>query len=111
MAGLPLALRAARHGRVAFAEREKLGGTCLNRGCIPAKTMIASAAVGRQDLAAVARARATGSTLGSSSSSWTAPRTGSSAATLPAPMPATAGQLGEVERDGRVVGDPMQQQP
>jgi pyruvate/2-oxoglutarate dehydrogenase complex dihydrolipoamide dehydrogenase (E3) component len=42
MAGLPLALRAARHGRTAFVERELLGGTCLNRGCIPTKTMIAS---------------------------------------------------------------------
>ena len=48
MAGLPMALRAARHGRVAFVEKEKLGGTCLNRGCIPTKTMIASAAVARQ---------------------------------------------------------------
>jgi pyruvate/2-oxoglutarate dehydrogenase complex dihydrolipoamide dehydrogenase (E3) component len=45
MAGLPIALRAARHGRTAFVEKEKLGGTCLNRGCIPTKTMIASAAV------------------------------------------------------------------
>ncbi len=45
MAGLPLALRAARHGRVALVERELLGGTCLNRGCIPTKTMIASAEV------------------------------------------------------------------
>lgn len=45
MAGLPLALRAARHERVALIERERLGGTCLNRGCIPTKTMIASAAV------------------------------------------------------------------
>lgn len=44
-AGLPLALRAARHGRVALVERELLGGTCLNRGCIPTKTMIASAKV------------------------------------------------------------------
>lgn len=43
MSGLPLALRAARHGRTAFVERELLGGTCLNRGCIPTKTMIASA--------------------------------------------------------------------
>ncbi|GAA3136979.1 dihydrolipoamide dehydrogenase [Kribbella aluminosa] len=43
MSGLPLALRAGRHGRVAFVEKEKLGGTCLNRGCIPTKTMIASA--------------------------------------------------------------------
>ena len=48
MAGLPLALRAARHGRVAFVEKEKLGGTCLNRGCIPTKTMIASAEVAHQ---------------------------------------------------------------
>jgi pyruvate/2-oxoglutarate dehydrogenase complex dihydrolipoamide dehydrogenase (E3) component len=48
MSGLPLALRAARHGRVAFVEKEKLGGTCLNRGCIPTKTMIASAAVADQ---------------------------------------------------------------
>lgn len=45
MAGLPLALRAAKRGRVAFVEKEKLGGTCLNRGCIPTKTMIASAEV------------------------------------------------------------------
>ena len=45
MAGLPLALRAARHDRVALIERELLGGTCLNRGCIPTKTMIASANV------------------------------------------------------------------
>ena len=48
MAGLPLALSAARHGRVLFVEKEKLGGTCLNRGCIPTKTMIASAAVAQQ---------------------------------------------------------------
>jgi pyruvate/2-oxoglutarate dehydrogenase complex dihydrolipoamide dehydrogenase (E3) component len=48
MSGLPLALRAGRHGRVAFVEKEKLGGTCLNRGCIPTKTMIASAAVAHQ---------------------------------------------------------------
>ncbi|MCZ4509548.1 mercuric reductase [Streptomyces sp. ActVer] len=48
MAGLPLALRAARHGRVAFVEKEQLGGTCLNRGCIPTKTMIASAEVAHQ---------------------------------------------------------------
>jgi pyruvate/2-oxoglutarate dehydrogenase complex dihydrolipoamide dehydrogenase (E3) component len=48
MARLPLALRAARHGRVALVERGKLGGTCLNRGCIPTKTMIASATVAHQ---------------------------------------------------------------
>ncbi|MFI2549741.1 mercuric reductase [Streptomyces rochei] len=48
MAGLPLALRAARHGRVAFVEKELLGGTCLNRGCLPTKPMIASATVAHQ---------------------------------------------------------------
>lgn len=45
MSGLPLALRAAKHERVALIEKDLLGGTCLNRGCIPTKTMIASAAV------------------------------------------------------------------
>lgn len=45
MSGLPLALRAARHGRTALVERELLGGTCLNRGCIPTKTMIATAEI------------------------------------------------------------------
>jgi len=48
MSGLPVALRAARHGRTAFVERERLGGTCLNRGCIPTKTMIASAKLAQQ---------------------------------------------------------------
>lgn len=48
MSGLPLALRAARHGTTAFVERDLLGGTCLNRGCIPTKTMIASAKLAQQ---------------------------------------------------------------
>jgi pyruvate/2-oxoglutarate dehydrogenase complex dihydrolipoamide dehydrogenase (E3) component len=54
MSGLPLALRAAKHGTVALIEKELLGGTCLNRGCIPTKTMIASA-----DVAHSARTAAT----------------------------------------------------
>ncbi|MEX2465684.1 MAG: FAD-dependent oxidoreductase, partial [Gemmatimonadota bacterium] len=46
MAGLPLANKAAFKGlRTALVERDLLGGTCLNRGCIPTKSMIASAAV------------------------------------------------------------------
>jgi pyruvate/2-oxoglutarate dehydrogenase complex dihydrolipoamide dehydrogenase (E3) component len=45
MSGLPVAPRAAKYDRVALIEKELLGGTCLNRGCIPTKTMIASAAV------------------------------------------------------------------
>jgi len=48
MAGLPLALRAVRHSSVAFVEKETLGGTCLNRGCIPTKTMMASSTVAHQ---------------------------------------------------------------
>lgn len=45
MGGLPLALRAAGDGRTMLVEQKLLGGTCLNRGCIPTKTMIASARV------------------------------------------------------------------
>ncbi len=43
-AGPPFAARAAEHGwRVAIVERNKLGGTCVNAGCIPTKTLVASA--------------------------------------------------------------------
>ncbi len=45
MAGLPMAIRASRHGPTVLMERDLLGGTCLNRGCIPTKTMIHSAKV------------------------------------------------------------------
>ncbi|GGB84084.1 dihydrolipoyl dehydrogenase [Deinococcus soli (ex Cha et al. 2016)] len=46
MAGLPLALKLGFKGlSVALVERDQLGGTCLNRGCIPTKTLIASARV------------------------------------------------------------------
>jgi dihydrolipoamide dehydrogenase len=46
MSGLPLAQKAALKGkRTALVERELLGGTCLNRGCIPSKTMIHSAQI------------------------------------------------------------------
>ena len=45
MAGLPIALRAARRGPTVLIEGDLLGGTCLNRGCIPTKTMIHSAKV------------------------------------------------------------------
>ncbi len=42
--GYPAAIRAAQLGAsVAIVEREALGGTCLNWGCIPTKTLIASA--------------------------------------------------------------------
>ena len=39
----------ARHGqRVALVERDQLGGVCVNRGCTPTKTMVASARVAHQ---------------------------------------------------------------
>lgn len=42
--GYPAAIRAAQMGKsVALVEAKQLGGTCLNRGCIPSKTLIASA--------------------------------------------------------------------
>ncbi|MEI6056379.1 MAG: dihydrolipoyl dehydrogenase [Lentisphaerota bacterium] len=42
--GYIAALRAARQGaRTALVEKESLGGTCLNWGCIPTKTLLASA--------------------------------------------------------------------
>ena len=44
--GYPAAIRGAQLGaRVAIVEKERLGGTCLNWGCIPTKTLIASAAL------------------------------------------------------------------
>src|SRR5580693_9872555 len=43
-AGPPLAARLAKTGRkVAIIERKLFGGTCVNTGCIPTKTMVASA--------------------------------------------------------------------
>ncbi|MEP7294701.1 MAG: FAD-containing oxidoreductase [Burkholderiales bacterium] len=43
-AGPFLAVRLAQAGqRVALIEREHLGGTCVNDGCIPTKTLVASA--------------------------------------------------------------------
>jgi pyruvate/2-oxoglutarate dehydrogenase complex dihydrolipoamide dehydrogenase (E3) component len=45
-AGGPLASALARSGRrTALSEREHLGGICINEGCTPAKTMVASARV------------------------------------------------------------------
>jgi dihydrolipoamide dehydrogenase len=52
-AGYPAAIRAAQMGaRVALAEGAKLGGVCLNRGCIPTKALIHSAEVYQQVLQA-----------------------------------------------------------
>lgn len=43
-AGYPAAIKAAQSGKlVALIEEKELGGTCLNRGCIPSKALIAAA--------------------------------------------------------------------
>src|SRR5919199_1814801 len=44
--GVPLARALAQAGRkTALVEREHVGGTCINEGCTPTKTMVASAKV------------------------------------------------------------------
>ena len=46
--GYTAAIYAAQHGKkVILAERSQLGGTCLNVGCIPTKTLIKSSEIGR----------------------------------------------------------------
>ncbi len=48
-AGYVGAIRAANLGlKVALVEKEKVGGTCLHRGCIPTKTLISNSDVVRQ---------------------------------------------------------------
>jgi dihydrolipoamide dehydrogenase len=47
--GYACALRAAEMGkRVALIERDKVGGTCLHRGCIPTKALLHSAEIADQ---------------------------------------------------------------
>lgn len=47
--GYTAAIRAAQLGlKVAIVEKEKLGGTCLHRGCIPSKSLLHSAQMYRQ---------------------------------------------------------------
>lgn len=53
-AGYEAAHYAAENGlMVVIFERESLGGTCLNRGCIPTKLLVAEASKGNTDLAAM----------------------------------------------------------
>jgi pyruvate/2-oxoglutarate dehydrogenase complex dihydrolipoamide dehydrogenase (E3) component len=48
--GVPLAIALAQAGRkTALVEREHVGGTCINDGCTPTKTMVASAKVAYMD--------------------------------------------------------------
>ena len=67
-AGPPLAVRLGKAGRkTAIIERKLIGGTCVNIGCIPTKTLIASARaahVARRaaDFGVVARRTGRGST-------------------------------------------------
>ena len=52
-AGYAAALRAAELGRsVVLVEKDRLGGTCLHRGCIPTKALLHSAEVADQVRAA-----------------------------------------------------------
>ncbi len=45
-AGVPLSIALAKAGRrTVLIEREHVGGTCINEGCTPTKTMVASARV------------------------------------------------------------------
>ena len=47
--GYPAAIRAARLGAdVTLVEREKIGGVCLNKGCIPTKVFLHSASIYRE---------------------------------------------------------------
>ena len=47
--GYEAAIRAAQLGlRTALIERREIGGTCLNRGCIPTKAMLHSAQLYRE---------------------------------------------------------------
>jgi dihydrolipoamide dehydrogenase len=61
MGGYPAAIRAAQLGlRAVLVEEDKVGGTCLHRGCIPAKALLQSAAL----LDELAHAAAFGVTTG-----------------------------------------------
>ncbi len=47
-AGPAMAARCARQGlKTAIVERHRFGGTCVNNGCVPTKTLVASARVAR----------------------------------------------------------------
>ena len=46
MGGYPAAIRAAQLGmRAVLVEEDKVGGTCLHRGCIPTKALLQTASL------------------------------------------------------------------
>lgn len=68
-AGYAFALRAAILGlKVAIVERDKVGGTCLHRGCIPTKALLHAA----ETMDAIAEAGPLGITVGEPSFDWAA---------------------------------------
>lgn len=70
-AGVPLAVALARAGRkTAVVERAEVGGTCINVGCTPTKTLVASARVA----ALVARVAEYGIEVGPARARWAAVR-------------------------------------
>ncbi len=65
--GYAFAFRAATLGlNVAIVERDKLGGTCLHRGCIPTKALLHAA----ETMDAIADAKTLGITVGDRSFDW-----------------------------------------
>lgn len=66
-AGYPAAIRLAQNGKkVVIVEQSELGGTCLNRGCIPTKSLLA----GTNLLEACQHADSFGVEIGSVSWDW-----------------------------------------
>jgi pyruvate/2-oxoglutarate dehydrogenase complex dihydrolipoamide dehydrogenase (E3) component len=70
-AGVPLAVALARAGRrTAIVERAEVGGTCINVGCTPTKTLVASARVA----SLIGRAAEFGIDVGPGRARWPAVR-------------------------------------
>lgn len=68
-AGYPAAVRLAQEGkRVVLVEPDSLGGTCLNRGCIPTKVYVAGASL----LRAIRSSKQFGIDVGAVSFDWQA---------------------------------------
>ncbi len=66
--GYTCAIELAKHGKkVAVIEKDKIGGICLNTGCIPTKTLVASAAL----IDKISRANELGIIAASPAIDWT----------------------------------------